>query len=802
MCELIEGKRPAGIFATLNDATATAHADPSAADNSFIQRSGMLTSNPNFESRGNKFLIKHYAGDVLYNVPGMTDKNKDQLSKDILNLIEGSTDPFLRTLFPDKVDHDSKKRPPTAGDKIKASANDLVTNLMQCQPHYIRTIKPNQNRSAKEYDDKAILHQIKYLGLQENIRVRRAGFAYRAEFQKMVERFYLLSPSTSYAGDYIWDGDAKSGCERILSDARISKDEWQMGVTKAFIKNPETLFYLEGERDRYWHTMATRIQRAWRAYVRRKVEAAIKIQRFWRGQKDNLVYAAKRDYGHDVLAGRKERRRFSLLGMRKFMGDYLDVNGRSPQGELLRNAAGISSSEVVSFSSRGDLLVSKLGRSSKLSPRFLIVTDKAFYIVVSAAKDGRVTTSLERKIPLVTIRGISMTNLRDDFIILNVNPCEEGDPVMTCSFKTELTCVILTEVGGNIAVNVAANIEYAKKRDKKVGIKAVKGAGTGDATYKSHTITVGQGESPTARSNPNPPRKPKVKKAPKAAPAAMAGRSQNRPQARALPGAAKPSAPPAAFGGAPAAPAAVAAPVAAAATRAVPTAVKAPVPFKAAGGGARAAPPPPPPPPPPAAAPPAPAKELYRALYNFAGQEGEMNLVKGDEVEVKEKDDNGWWMIAKDGKEGWAPSNYLKLIEQPVAPPPPPPPPAHRPVPAKPPAAAVGGGAAALAAALNGRNGGSSGVSPSSTPGSSRPTSAIGGRGPPPAIKAKPVIPPKPGAKPAGFGGKPPVPAAHKVAAPAAGGPGKVARPAAAGGQLDLAAALARRAQRIQDDSD
>jgi len=189
VCDLIEGRRPAGIFATLNDATATAHADPAAADNSFIQRSNMLSSNPNFESRGSKFLIKHYAGDVLYTVQGMTDKNKDQLSKDILDLIEGSQDPFLATLFPDKVDHSSKKRPPTAGDKIRQSANDLVTNLMQCQPHYIRTIKPNQNRSPKEYDDKAILHQIKYLGLQENIRVRRAGFAYRAEFQKMVERW-------------------------------------------------------------------------------------------------------------------------------------------------------------------------------------------------------------------------------------------------------------------------------------------------------------------------------------------------------------------------------------------------------------------------------------------------------------------------------------------------------------------------------------------------------------------------------------------------------------------------------------
>lgn len=112
---------------------------------------------------------------------------------------------------------------------------------MRAQPSYIRTIKPNENRSASEYDNKAILHQIKYLGLQENIRVRRAGFAYRNTFEKMIERFYLLSAATSYAGDYIWKGDSKSGCERILKDTGIAKEEWQMGVTKAFIKNPETV---------------------------------------------------------------------------------------------------------------------------------------------------------------------------------------------------------------------------------------------------------------------------------------------------------------------------------------------------------------------------------------------------------------------------------------------------------------------------------------------------------------------------------------------------------------------------------
>ncbi|EIW65911.1 hypothetical protein TREMEDRAFT_70354 [Tremella mesenterica DSM 1558] len=769
VCDLIEGRRPAGIFATLNDATATAHADPSAADNSFMQRSNLLSANPNFESRGNKFLIKHYAGDVLYNVPGMTDKNKDTLVKDILDLIEGSKDRFLHTLFPEKVDHDSKKRPPTAGDKIRQSANDLVTNLMKCQPHYIRTIKPNQNRSPSEYDDKAILHQIKYLGLQENIRVRRAGFAYRAEFGKMIQRFYLLSPATSYAGDYIWQGDDRSGCEQILKDAGIAKDEWQMGVTKAFIKTPETLFFLEGERDKYWHNMARRIQRAWRAYVRRKEEAAIKIQRFWRNQKESLVYARKRDYGHEILAGRKERRRFSLLGMRKFMGDYLDVGGRSAQGELLRNAAGLSPAETVYFSSRAELLVSKLGRSSKLSPRFLVITDKAVYLIVNIAKDGRVSTTLERKIPLVTIRSVAMTNLRDDFIVLNIPPCEEGDPVMTCSFKTEMTSVILTLTGGSTPVNIGPNIDYAKKREKRALIKAQKDETiTRDGVYKSHTILVGSGENPNSLSNPLPPRKPRVKVS-KPAVSNVVNRAMNKPAARVLPGATKPAPPP----------------VLGATSNGPVKGLTKPGGSKTTAAAVTRGPPPPPPPPPPSQVT-GPQKEMYKVLYNFAGQEGEMNLTKGEEVEVKEKDDNGWWMVVKGGSEGWAPSNYLKLIES--APPPPPPPVARRPPPSAPLAPAI-----PVIHKASTQNGGPSSFSTSSA-NSSRPVSGIGKPpAPAPAIKPKPAIPVKPG--------KPPVPSATKIT-PAPGGVrgGGFQPPKAATGQLDLAAALAKRAQRAQEE--
>lgn len=59
--------------------------------------------------------------------------------------------------------------------------------------------------------------------------------------EKCLHRFYLLSPNTSYAGEYTWQGEPRSACETILKDTGIAREEWQMGVTKAFIKNPETV---------------------------------------------------------------------------------------------------------------------------------------------------------------------------------------------------------------------------------------------------------------------------------------------------------------------------------------------------------------------------------------------------------------------------------------------------------------------------------------------------------------------------------------------------------------------------------
>jgi myosin-1 len=454
VCELIEEKKPPGVFAALNDACATAHADPTAADQTFVQRLNALSSNPNFQPRQGQFVIKHYAGDVSYAIDGMTDKNKDQLLKDLLNLLGNSGNPFIHTLFPNEVDQDNRRRPPTAGDKIKASANDLVTTLMQARPSYIRTIKPNENKSPKEYNEANVLHQVKYLGLQENVRIRRLGFASRQTFDKFVERFFLLSPKCSYAGEYTWTGDYVTGAKQILKDTNIPAEEFQMGVTKVFIKTPETLFALETMRDRYWHNMAIRIQRAWRNYLRYRTECAIRIQRFWRRLNGGKEFIELRDQGHKVLHGRKERRRYSLIGYRRFMGDYLGIGNRGGPGEVIANAIGISGSEEVPFSCRAEVLVSKLGRSSKPEPRTLVLTKRNVYLVKQVLVNRQVQIQAERTIPVGTIKFISCSTLKDDWFSIGAGSPQEPDPLVNCVFKTEFFTHLTNVLRGSLNLKI------------------------------------------------------------------------------------------------------------------------------------------------------------------------------------------------------------------------------------------------------------------------------------------------------------------------------------------------------------
>ncbi|KAL6929088.1 myosin I [Hanseniaspora valbyensis] len=714
VCDLIESKRPPGIFAAMNDSVATAHADSAAADQAFAQRLNLFASNPHFGNRQNKFIIKHYAGDVTYDVLGISDKNKDQLQKDLVELIGTSNNHFLKTIFPTEVNKDSKRRPPTAGDKIIKSANELVEKLSKTKPSYIRTIKPNQTKRPEDYDNAQVLHQVKYLGLQENVRIRRAGFAYRQTFDKFVERFYLLSPACSYAGDYTWQGSELDAVKEILKATRIPEAEYQIGTSKVFIKTPETIFALETMRDKYWHNMAARIQRAFRRRLQRKIDAITKIQRAIKEFKHGNKFEQLRDFGTtNVLKYRKERRTMSLLGSRSFTGDYLVCNGVKSKGSFIKRQVGIK--EQIMFSLGGEMLFTKFGRSALRLKKTFMLTMQNLYIITASNLNNQVAYSIEFTITLNSIKNVSLTNLQDDWFAINVNSSTQPDYLLNCVFKTELI-THLKKINNNINVNISSTIEYNKKPNKLhvVKCKVDETAPKYSDNYKSSTISVRKGNAANSNSKPKPQKKrmsngvnrttkpvsTSVNKAP-----APAAQQRTRPPPPTAQTTKKAAAPP---------PKAMAKQAASAAynvngnqqahkapapvpqqrqqqvkktpapspqsrqqqqhTQRVPLQQqqqqvhKAPAPQPAVNnqqtsvGGAS---PPPPPPPPPMAKP---ALPKYKALYAFNGSgnnPNELLLALNEVVYLKQTDPSGWSLVEKmQGKVGWAPTAYIGPVPE------------------------------------------------------------------------------------------------------------------------------------------
>ena len=78
-----------------------------------------------------------------------------------------------------------------AGTQFKTSLSELMDILMRQQPSYIRCIKPNDFKRDGVFDENIIRHQTKYLGLMENLRVRRAGFCYRRNLKYFLQRSAL-----------------------------------------------------------------------------------------------------------------------------------------------------------------------------------------------------------------------------------------------------------------------------------------------------------------------------------------------------------------------------------------------------------------------------------------------------------------------------------------------------------------------------------------------------------------------------------------------------------------------------------
>uniref|UniRef100_A0A670JA84 non-specific serine/threonine protein kinase n=1 Tax=Podarcis muralis TaxID=64176 RepID=A0A670JA84_PODMU len=198
------------------------------------------------------FGIYHYAGKVLYNASGFLNKNRDTLPADIVLLLRSSENYLTRQLVihpltktgnvfrhcidksePEDSTHHPREttnmKTQTVASYFRYSLMDLLSKMVVGQPHFVRCIKPNNDRQANKYDREKVLVQLRYTGILETARIRRQGYSHRILFANFIERYYLLCYKSSDKPPV-----SPETCAAILEKAQL--DNWILGKTKVFLK--------------------------------------------------------------------------------------------------------------------------------------------------------------------------------------------------------------------------------------------------------------------------------------------------------------------------------------------------------------------------------------------------------------------------------------------------------------------------------------------------------------------------------------------------------------------------------------
>ncbi|KAJ1659930.1 Myosin type-2 heavy chain 1 [Dispira simplex] len=389
---LIEGKL--GVLALLDEESRL----PNGSESSLINKLYKQFATPGEKSESAKFFnkprfsntaftIRHYAHEVTYEAEGFLEKNKDTVPEEIADVLRASKFSFLTEVLRinDKPEETTApiaspkvkpggaqnlrgragsitngpmaaKKQKTLGSVFKASLISLMETIGSTESHYIRCIKPNEDKIAWVFDPQMVLAQLRACGVLETIRISCSGYPSRRSIAEFDERYCILIKASERTPD------PRELARRILDTCLPESDKYQVGLTKVFFRAGQ-LAYVEKLLTERLNYCATVIQKNVRGMLQRKRylrlkasivniqaltrrhlaiklaqhirtnRAAVRIQTWWRCQHQRNLYLRQRQgclviqrYARGFLARRYFRHRQlnqAAIAVQKFCRGYL-----------------------------------------------------------------------------------------------------------------------------------------------------------------------------------------------------------------------------------------------------------------------------------------------------------------------------------------------------------------------------------------------------------------------------------------------------------------------------------------------
>ncbi|CAM9900429.1 unnamed protein product [Scytosiphon promiscuus] len=299
-----------------------------------------------------QFCVRHYAGKVVYSTEGIIDKNRDTLQQEGIDMLLSSGSDFTVLMGEIEAKSTTVKGKPrrsegggnapgagggpggnggvgggrrigrrttigakSLGAQFRENLNNLVATVDKTHPHYVRTIKPNDDLKPGNFAYERIAEQLRNAGVLEVVRVARAGFPVRLGIQEFIDRYGVLAPlvvETAYRncaqdGGEIDQESERAVCKALVVSivAKVTKEKanatteeqfmalcrdvgMQMGLTKVFFQQ-KAFNSIERLRTAMIADSITKLQTALRCWLARKKflkdrKAAVSVQAWIRGE--------------------------------------------------------------------------------------------------------------------------------------------------------------------------------------------------------------------------------------------------------------------------------------------------------------------------------------------------------------------------------------------------------------------------------------------------------------------------------------------------------------------------------------
>ena len=231
------------------------------------------------------FVVRHFAGNILYTATNFVEKNQDTLGEALLAVGKFSTNSILKSYFEESV-RTSPNQPKTSqpikrshslhttvGRQFKDQLRKMMETIQGSKPAFLRCIKSNNFLREKVCDSTSVLRQLKSNGVLPALDMRRSGFPSRMQYHEFCREYYVLRTGTNMRPKA---GDAKgwrSVAQSIMANKHVLEahlhESCQYGSSRIFFRNGITAA-LNGIKERVIKNRVVTMQAYFRAFTQRR----------------------------------------------------------------------------------------------------------------------------------------------------------------------------------------------------------------------------------------------------------------------------------------------------------------------------------------------------------------------------------------------------------------------------------------------------------------------------------------------------------------------------------------------------